>query len=574
MAFDLIGRIKIKDDGASKAIDRVRKSQERLSNTMGQAKKAAGMYADSQGRLRDAQGRFATAASRSSSEVGRFRDSLGGASRVMGTATRSTGGLIRQLGALGAAYLTARGAASLFDKTIVAAAHYEMSKVTFDAMFGKEYTKQAEEYLAFLQERADISPLELSDFISAGKSFIPLTKDVKQLEKATNLMERLAAMDPMQGSEGAALALREMFSGDTQSLVERFEMPRKLLNDIKNLDMADQLRELDKLFEKMGASNELIERQSQTSLGQYNKAIGRITTSFREMGTRGLDKIAPLIRDFNKWLDGAEFEKIKDWGANAFAGLAQGAADAVRQAGAYIDKHFINNPDFQKLPDIPSKIVFIFEDVMQAFRRWWDKTGSSHFQTMVEEITQFLVLGLKAAVPQLTAIGLEIGSGIANGVVDGMKNSLVPDAIKSAIPGARDAESKRLLEFNAQLNAHREKHGANSSKVPMYGGDAVMQAPQAKDKTLWDSVTGIFKGHSGGLAEVPYNGYYARLHKGETVLTREEAKRYRGDSGATKGASGGGGGRSAPTIVIQNVNINSDMDFDNFVSRLERELAQ
>lgn len=46
----------------------------------------------------------------------------------------------------------------------------------------------------------------------------------------------------------------------------------------------------------------------------------------------------------------------------------------------------------------------------------------------------------------------------------------------------------------------------------------------------------IVPGHAAGLRLVPYDDYLARLHKGEMVLTRLEADRYRGkDSGMAKG---------------------------------------
>ena len=39
----------------------------------------------------------------------------------------------------------------------------------------------------------------------------------------------------------------------------------------------------------------------------------------------------------------------------------------------------------------------------------------------------------------------------------------------------------------------------------------------------WGSVMGS---HAGGLAYVPFDGYIAELHKGERVLTAEEAQKY------------------------------------------------
>lgn len=42
---------------------------------------------------------------------------------------------------------------------------------------------------------------------------------------------------------------------------------------------------------------------------------------------------------------------------------------------------------------------------------------------------------------------------------------------------------------------------------------------------------GSYKGYNGGLSRVPYDGFKARLHKDETVLTRQEAQDYRKGKG-------------------------------------------
>ncbi|WP_213616523.1 hypothetical protein [Paenibacillus lactis] len=501
--------------------------------------------------------------------------------------------------------MTVKGAKSLFDKTIGAAAHYEISKTSFDAMFGKEYTKQAGQYLDFLQERADISSLELSDFITGGRSFIPLTKDVEQLKKATNLMERLAALDPMQGSEGAALALREIFSGDTQSLVERFEMPRKALNEIKNLDLPDQLRELDKLFEKMGASNELIEAQAKTSLGQYNKAIGRITTSLREMGTRGLEKIAPLLRDFNAWLDSDSFEKLKAWGSDVFSGFVSGVVNAVREATDYINNNFIDNPEFQRLPDIQAKIKYIFNTLWEDFRKWYDSDGRAKVQSIATDLTNTLAAALKAS-PELISVGVQFGVDLGAGIIKGvMSDPLLatllgggaaakllgsgggkgggkgsggkgggkfaalttnPIAIGGAAAVAAMGYSSSVWE-----SVKSDPNSIYSSKVIGGGSNAPVTLPSISDDQV-DALVGWAKGnpHAGGLRNVPYSGYPARLHAGEAVLTREEAKRWRGEGGANYGGSGGG----VTVNVYGGLTVREEADVERIARRLAYEMAQ
>lgn len=192
----------------------------------------------------------------------------------------------------------------------------------------------------------------MDEFLTAGKSFIPTSKDNSQLEKMVNLAERLGAIDPEQGLEGAAYALKEFFSGDAVSLVERFELPRKVMNDIKNLSLDQQLKELDKYLNKIGATNELIEAQSSTAMGEWRKSTAKTAKALREMGTAGLEKITPLLRDFNKWLESADFKRFRDAGVKAFTGLFDGAAKSVRKAANYLDSHFLAIQSSRRSPPL------------------------------------------------------------------------------------------------------------------------------------------------------------------------------------------------------------------------------
>lgn len=63
--------------------------------------------------------------------------------------------------------------------------------------------------------------------------------------------------------------------------------------------------------------------------------------------------------------------------------------------------------------------------------------------------------------------------------------------------------------------------------------------------------------HARGLSYVPFDGYIAELHKGERVLTAEEAKRGTGDTF---------------NITINNT-INTEYDEDRFLNKLRREVS-
>lgn len=553
MAFNLEGRIRIKDDGASRTLDKVRRQADRTRRAADDLARTSKMLARAQDSATSGNTRLSRALDRTRTVAIGTGKAVRSSASVIGNAARQTSSLTRQVGALGAAYLAARGAAGLFNKTIGAAAQYEMREVTVKAMFGKESEKNATRYLDFVQSRADISMFTMDDFLDAGKSFIPTTKDNKQLERMINLAERLGAIDPEQGLTGGAYALREYFSGDAVSLVERFEMPRSVLNQWKRLPLEEQLKNLDKYFNKIGASNELLEAQSRTSLGQYKKALGQINRAFREMGTEGLSKINPLLLDFNKYLSSDKFKKFKGWAIDMFSGLVDGASQAIRKAVNFINTNFVDNPEFQNLPTIQQKIAFVFDKFGEAFSQWWGASGKSKVTEAATKITEVIATVLQNSGPLVDAaikLGAAIGEGIRQGIMDTFE---LPESVKSLVPGGNTAKTQRLSDFNKKMEE-------TPDNVPLLGEGAVMQAPTKKKGFL-----GL--GFSGGIQNVPYNNMPARLHAGEAVLPREEAKRYRGERGAN-------GGKSAPSIVIQNVNINNGMDYQTFVRSLAHDLAQ
>jgi TP901 family phage tail tape measure protein len=75
---------------------------------------------------------------------------------------------------------------------------------------------------------------------------------------------------------------------------------------------------------------------------------------------------------------------------------------------------------------------------------------------------------------------------------------------------------------------------------------------------------GIDGSHAGGLSYVPYDGYVARLHKGERVLTSAENEQY---------TNGGGGGVHIAKLADQIV-VREDADIDRIAMALARELRR
>jgi len=78
----------------------------------------------------------------------------------------------------------------------------------------------------------------------------------------------------------------------------------------------------------------------------------------------------------------------------------------------------------------------------------------------------------------------------------------------------------------------------------------------------WLGFDGGKKSHYSGLDSVPYDGYSARLHKGERVLTARENKEY------SEGKSGNGS--SAPVINIAKMEVRQDSDIEAIAYQLSK----
>lgn len=74
-------------------------------------------------------------------------------------------------------------------------------------------------------------------------------------------------------------------------------------------------------------------------------------------------------------------------------------------------------------------------------------------------------------------------------------------------------------------------------------------------------------GHRIGLAEVPYDGYQATLHKGETILTAAEANQF-------KKLAGIAGTEGSTNNISVNVYGTAQMDVNDLASAVERKLIQ
>ncbi|ADE87496.1 tail tape measure protein [Deep-sea thermophilic phage D6E] len=164
--------------------------------------------------------------------------------------------------------------------------------------------KSANEYTQMLQRVAIDSPvLNSQDMFANSKSFISLTKDIKTLERAWRVVEKLNVMDPAQGVEGAVLAMRELASGDVVSMVERFEMPRSAVKAIKDLPFEEQVKALDQLLSKMHITDKVVQKMGSTTLSQWNRFKEMASIAFRDAGKSANSELGKALQRVNNILE-------------------------------------------------------------------------------------------------------------------------------------------------------------------------------------------------------------------------------------------------------------------------------
>jgi hypothetical protein len=529
LAFDLKAVIRIVDN-ATAPLKRIQRQAQQLQRTTEQVRRSTELWRDANGRLRDSMGRFAAETRKANFNL-----------KQLGNGLRSTGGFVRgltgQFTALAAAVGGAVAAKNIFESTVWEAAKFENSQVVIRAMFDDR--KAAESYMKMLERFAVDSPvLNSQDMFENSKSFIATSKNIKQLEKMWNLAERLVALDPAQGVSGAVLALKEFFSGDVVSLVERFELPRAELKAIKDLPLDQKLKELDKFFNKLGATNKLVKEMGGTTIGLWNRVREQFAILLREMGRPSLEVLSGFFTQIIQKLESGELNRFAEVGGRMIKGILTGLTNGAISIYNWFTS-LSNSEEFKRRTTIFGKVKFVIEDIYNRFLKWLDSGGRDKITATVSSLIQILTAAIESSMKFIVPVAIKIGAAIGKGVLDGfneaVKDSLVLQLLGSPQDNAQLAK-KKIIEWGA--------------------------------KKIWNIVKGDDskkpKGHYHGLSYVPYDGYTASLHRGERILTAKENREY----------TRGGGGAKSVVITGNTFVVREEADIRKIAGQLADLLAE
>jgi hypothetical protein len=513
VAFDLVARLKLKDENFSSKMRRVQRATERLN-------KAVRSTSNSVSNLNS------------------------GMSRVSGSVSRLTGTFVGLAAAVGGAV----AAQKAFNVTIGEAAKYERSRGLLTAMMGDG--KKAKKLIEEIDKMAINSPLLNSqDMMAAASAFLPMTKDINRLKKLYDLSERLFVLNSDEGMFGASYALREFLMGkDATSLAERFNLSRKDLNQFKNLSFDKAVAGLDELLNKMGITRKTIETIGEDTLAKWSQIKERLDKTFRQMGEPSLKVINNFLTGLLNRFDSGDLARFANVGANIVKNIITGLTNNATKIYDWFTA-LTNSEDFKKRTTLTGKVMFVIEDIYARFTNWLNSEGMTKIQAITETLVGTLANAIEKNSGPIAAAALSVGWKIGSSVAKGIANAISSNPIaKAVLGGAAGAAIGSVIPGVGTLVGGAIGAGAALGKHYLDKG--------------FDKLTGKKPSkHNGGLNYVPYNGYQASLHRGEMVLPRGEAQEYR----KNKGRVGDG-----VTINVQNMHVRQESD----IKKIAYELAK
>ncbi|WP_141550868.1 hypothetical protein [Bacillus sp. AFS041924] len=462
----------------------------------------------------------------------------------------------------------------------------ETNKLTLSALVND--TEKANKLFDMLQQKGLKSVFSDSDFMNSGKAFLPVTKDLKQINKLLGITERLASSNTLEGMTGASFAIREALSGDLVSLQERFNIPRSMLKEtFKGADTAtEKIAALDKVLNNLGFTQKFVNDVNKSASAQWQTLKSNVTTALANMGTAALDKLKKPLTDINNWIQGGGLNWIKEKGSDFLAGAVSKITEFVANIKPETIQKWGDNIKSagEKLSNFAKFVYDNWQPIKEAFIALSVGIVAAKVAMIGLDIAMMAnPIGLIIAAVYLCtaawvylirnwdsvkAKALEVWA-VLRGFL-GPIGTLIEAGVRLALnwsntwatikQGAADAVNSVIGKINALIEKINLIPGVKIPIIPKVHWGDVAKAASYVSGGIQSSSHITRKSHHAGLSNVPYDQYPANLHRGERVLTAVENEEYK------KNKSGKGG----VTVNVGTMNVRNDSDIKKVAYELAR----
>lgn len=227
-----------------------------------------------------------------------------------------------------------------------------------------------------IKAEAAKTPFAFTEMANATAALMPAAKQsgtaVMDLIKEAEI---LAASNPSQGLEGAAFALKEAVGGDFTSIIERFNLPRQYINQLKAQGVP-ALEAVRLAMQQLGLDSSLVTNMANTMSGRWStlkdtftNLAGTITQPIFSTLSSGLGQVNSILEK-----NGPAIQAFADGIATGLGGALQslGGAFQTIQAGDVSGTVMNISSALSSLGAPPSFIEFVQNLIPQAVQKFQD----------------------------------------------------------------------------------------------------------------------------------------------------------------------------------------------------------
>lgn len=295
--------------------------------------------------------------------------------------------------------------------------------------------------LEMVEKRAAETPFAFNEMADAVAALMPTSKQSgAALETLLEKAEILAASNPLEGLAGASFALKEAVSGDFTSIIERFNLSRGTLNELKAQGVP-ALEAVQIAMSELGLDTDLVTGLANTAAGRWSTFTDTLTGLVGTVTQPIFDTFSSGLGDVNGLLEknAPKMESV----AKAFAGLVKlTMGDGTGMIEIYRNlSEVIGTELAAKVTGAITKIQDVLADLAGG-----DTTSLltalglspetvSTIQSVVSEIVSIVSsISLDELTGALTGIGVVVGAGVLTALAIGLASLLSP--INLLIAGA------------------------------------------------------------------------------------------------------------------------------------------
>ncbi|MFF6951829.1 hypothetical protein ACFZAD_24620 [Streptomyces iakyrus] len=338
-------------------------------------------------------------------------DKTGGQASRLGT---NLGALAAVLGRTTLAVGAAGGAATAAGIALGVKFNSSVEQSEAKLMAFMKDSQKVAKTLAWVKEEAAATQFSFTDMADAAANLTPVAKSSgKSLQSLIKQAEILAALNPTEGLTGATFALREALSGDWVSIVERFNLPRLRINELKEQGVP-AMEIISKTLKEMGIDYSLVAKQGQTTAARFDQIKDKLTMMAGAATKPIFDRISKeldTLGQFDFQGLGEDMADVAVGSLKAFDQLTKEVIGLGKEVGSFLA------PATDDLGDaIGNTLLPAIEDVVESeFAQYLGGAlvGAAYGAIRVLEFLVRTVGGFTSQVSGATPVLLGLTAGIA-----------------------------------------------------------------------------------------------------------------------------------------------------------------